>query len=72
MCDIIGNYEDLENDTENDPPYLVLMDHALEELSPKNQLQNDALHKAIFEAGLTSLAALHEEKLVHTGMVSIA
>lgn len=67
MCDIIGDHDQLEEGTEKDTPSLVFgwMD------SPEDHLHNNALYKAIFEAGLGCLAALRHEKLVHAGGLSI-
>ncbi|KAL5317731.1 hypothetical protein ACEPPN_014829 [Leptodophora sp. 'Broadleaf-Isolate-01'] len=42
------------------------MDQTLADIPVKDHLRNDALQRAIFEAVLAGLAALHEENLVHT------
>lgn len=67
MCDIVGEPRDLGTDAENSPPCLVFewMDQTLRELSPADHQHNTALFKAIFEAGLNSLATLADQKLVH-------
>ncbi|CZS95451.1 hypothetical protein WAI453_011374 [Rhynchosporium graminicola] len=54
----------------SDPPCLVLewMDQTLAEVPPETQFRNDALYKAIFEAGLHAVTALYDENLVHADL----
>lgn len=54
----------------SEPPCLVFewMDQTLAEIPPKDHFQNDALYKAVFEAGLNALAALHDENLIHADL----
>ncbi|KAH9224390.1 kinase-like domain-containing protein [Leptodontidium sp. 2 PMI_412] len=68
MYDIVGDVEDFDDRSQNHTPCLVFewMDQTLADIPVKDHLRNDALQRAIFEAGLAGLAALHEENLVHT------
>lgn len=71
IYDIVGDVEDFDDRSQNHTPCLVFewMDQTLADIPVKDHLRNDALQRAIFEAVLAGLAALHEENLVHTGMV---
>ncbi|CZT46890.1 uncharacterized protein RSE6_07397 [Rhynchosporium secalis] len=44
------------------------MDQTLAEIPPETQFWNDALYKAILEAGLHAVTALHDENLVHADL----
>ncbi|KAI9671266.1 MAG: hypothetical protein M1829_004673 [Trizodia sp. TS-e1964] len=70
MLDIVGDPAGFENETKNEPPCLVFewMDSTLADISPKDYLKNHALYKAIFKAGLESLAVLGDQKIVHTDL----
>lgn len=69
MYDIIGDPKDLDNDK---PACLVLewMDCTLADLPRKHYLQRPSFLEAIVHAGLSGLATLSEENLVHTGRPS--
>ena len=69
MYDIIGDLKNLEEDTSDSPPCLVLewMDCTLTQMPSERQLQNDVLFKAIVDNVLSSCDALSKENLVNTG-----
>ncbi|KAG4431832.1 hypothetical protein IFR05_012694 [Cadophora sp. M221] len=54
----------------SEPPCLIFewMDQTLADIPPEDHFQNDALYKAVFEAGLNALAALRDENLVHADL----
>lgn len=69
MFDIIGDPRDLGSDSTSPLPCLVFewMDHTFQNLSPSDHRQNTALFRAVFKAGLNTLATLGDQKLVDTG-----
>ena len=69
IYDIISDPKNLDEDTSDSPPCLVLewMDCTLAQVPSKRYLQNYILIKAIIDAVLFGLVTLDKEKLVNTG-----
>ncbi len=69
MYDIIGEPKDLDSDSSNTSPCLVLewFDCTLREVPAETYRQNYVLLGAVINAGLSGLVTLSQEKLVHTG-----